>query len=181
MRLMLSGSWALLFAVAVVAAQSPADGLAELQWMAGEWHGVGEGDPGTSGTERHVDIYLDGNYIRVTGRSVYPKQEKSPKGEIHEQFNLWSYDRARKAIVMREFDTLGFVGTYVQDKSVIAVDRWVLVAESLENVPGGWKARYIVTRKSEDEYHEVLELDADGKGFKPYVTNHFLKVTKRGE
>jgi hypothetical protein len=26
------------------------------------------------------------------------------------------------------------------------------------------------------EYHEVLELDTDGKGFKPYVTNRFLKV-----
>jgi hypothetical protein len=51
------------------------------------------------------------------------------------------------------------------------------VAESLENVPKGWKARYMVTRKSADEYHERLELDPDGKGFKPYVTNRFLKVS----
>ena len=29
---------------------------------------------------------------------------------------------------------------------------------------------------SENEDHEVLELDTDGKGFKPYVTNRFLKV-----
>jgi hypothetical protein len=45
-------------------------------------------------------------------------------------------------------------------------------------VPKGWRARYIITRKSDDEYHEVLELDPDGKGFKPYVTNRFLRVAK---
>jgi hypothetical protein len=39
------------------------------------------------------------------------------------------------------------------------------------------RARYVFTRKSGDEYHEMLELDPDGKGFKPYVTNRFLKVS----
>ena len=62
------------------------------------------------------------------------------------------------------------------DKTSSAADRWVLIAESLENVAKGWKARYIITRKSEDEYHEALELDPDGKGFKPYVSNKFLKI-----
>jgi hypothetical protein len=37
----------------------------------------------------------------------------------------------------------------------------------------------IYTRLSANEYHEVLELDADGKGFKPYVTNQFLKVEEK--
>ena len=108
---------------------------------------------------------------------MYPKQEKNPKGEIHAQLDLWSYDEARGSIVLRQFDTLGFVGTYVLDKTASGPDHWVLVAESLENVPKGWKARYMFTRKSDDEYHETLELDSDGKGFQPYVTNRFLRVT----
>ena len=168
---------ALLCSATVRAAEPPADGLAEFRWLVGEWRGVGQGDPGTSGSERHIDSYLNDKFIRATGRSVYPKQEANPKGEIHEQLNLWSYDRSRKVIVLREFDTLGFVGTYVLDKAVSAQERWVLVAESLENVPKGWKARYVITRKSADEYHEMLELDPDGKGFKPYVTNRFLKIS----
>ena len=176
MRFMISSVIALLYAAASVAAEPAKDGLAELRWMKGDWRGVGEGDPGTSGSERHTDSYLNNKYIRASGSSVYPKQEKNPKGEVHAQLNLWSFDRGRSAIVMREFDTLGFVGTYVLDKAASAPDRWVLVAESLENVPKGWKARYVVTRKSDDEYHEMLELDPDGKGFKPYVTNRFLKV-----
>ena len=177
MRSMLLSVCALLYATTGIAAESTKDGLADLRWMEGEWRGIGEGDPGTSGSERHVDSYLGNKYIRATGRSVYPKQDKNPKGEVHAQLNMWSFDRARSAIVMREFDTLGFVGTYLLDKAAGAPDRWVLVAESLENVPKGWKARYVVTRKSDDEYHEMLELDPDGKGFKPYVTNRFLKVS----
>ena len=160
----------------VQAAEPKADGLAELRWLAGEWRGVGQGDPGTSGSERHIDSYLDGKYIRSQGRSVYPKQEKNPKGEVHAELDLWSFDKARGSIVFRQFDALGFVGTYVIDKAASGPDRWVLVAESLENVPKGWKARYVFTRKSDDEYHEMLELDPDGKGFQPYVTNRFLRV-----
>lgn len=166
----------IVFIAGAQAAEPKADGLAELRWLIGEWRGVGQGDPGTSGSERHIDSYLDGKYIRAEGRSVYPKQEQNPKGEIHSQLNMWSYDKARSAIVLREFDTLGFVGTYVLDPVASGPDRWVLVAESLENVPKGWKARYVLTRKSDDEYHELLELDPDGKGFKPYVTNRFLKI-----
>jgi hypothetical protein len=177
MRSMMLSVCALLCTVASFAAEPVRDGLADLRWMEGEWRGIGEGDPGTSGSERHVDSYLGNQYIRATGRSVYPKQDKNPKGEVHSQLNLWSFDRARGAIVMREFDTLGFVCTYVLDKAASAPDRWVLVGESLENVPKGWKARYVITRKSDDEYHEMLQLDPDGKGFNPYVTNRFLKVS----
>ena len=176
MRSMFLSVCALLYATAGIAAESTQDGLADLRWMEGEWRGIGEGDQGTSGSERHIDSYLGNKYIRATGRSVYPKQDKNPKGEVYSQLNLSSFDRARGAIVMREFDTLGFTCTYVLDKAASAPDRWVLVGESLENVPKGWKARYVVTRKSDDEYHEMLELDPDGKGFKPYVTNRFLKV-----
>lgn len=78
---------------------------------------MGQGDPGTSGSERHTDSYLGGRYIRASGTSVYPKQEKNPSGEIHEQLDLWSYDRARSSVILRTFDTLGFTCTYVLDRA----------------------------------------------------------------
>lgn len=152
------------------------DGLAEVRWLIGDWAGKGEGDPGTSTSERHTETILDDHYLRVDGRSVYPKQERNPKGEIHAQIDMWSYDRARRTIVVRQFDTLGFVTTYVLDKAASTTDRWVLNAEYLENLPQGLRARYMYTRKSPTEYEETLSLDPDGKGFKPYVTNRFLKT-----
>jgi hypothetical protein len=167
----------MLLAASVLAAEPRTDGLAPLRWLVGEWRGVGQGDPGTSGSERHVDSFLDGKYIRSQGRSVYPKQEKNPNGEVHAELDVWSYDEARATLVFRQFDTLGFVGTYVLDKQASGPDRWVLLAEALENVPKGWKARYTFTRKSNDEYHEMLELDS-GKGFQPYVTNRFLRINQ---
>jgi hypothetical protein len=157
-------------------ATEPVEGLKELQWLAGEWRGLGEGDPGRSATERHIELALEGHFVRVEGRSVYPKQAGNPKGEVHAGFGVWSYDRSRKVLVLREFDTLGFVGTYVLDKAASSANKWILVGENLENVPKGWKARYTYTLVAQDEYHEMLELDADGKGFKAYVTNRFLRI-----
>lgn len=162
----------------VATAESP-DELADLRWLVGDWRGIGQGEPGTSASERHIDSFLGGRYIRASGSSVYPKQEKNPRGEVHEQMDLWSYDRARGSVVLRTFDTLGFSCTFVLDRAASSAGRWVLNAESLENVPKGLQARYIYTRPSENEYHEVLELDMDGKGFKPYVTNRFLKAESR--
>ena len=36
-------------------------------------------------------------------RSVFEPTEKNPKGEIHEDFGVFSYDRTRKTFVMRGF------------------------------------------------------------------------------
>lgn len=42
--------------------------------------------------------------------------EKNPKGEVHEDFGIFSYDQARKTFVMRGFYVEGFVNTYVMDE-----------------------------------------------------------------
>ena len=78
--------------------------------------------------------------------------------------------------MLRQFDNLGFVSTYVLDKTASTNERLVLVAEHLENVPSGWRARYTYTFLPPNEYHEVLELAMKGKDFEPYVANNFLRV-----
>ena len=169
--------------VASVAAGLPAETiaaestpLAKLEWLTGHWVGIGEGDPGRSATQRSIDCVLECKYLRVDGRSVYPKQEKNPKGETHVSMDMWSFDRARKKLVLRTFDNLGFVTTYVQEESASSDTTLVLVAEHLENVPTGWRARYTYTFAPPNEYHELFELASKDKEFKPYVTNRFLRV-----
>jgi hypothetical protein len=76
-------------------------GLTQVSWLLGEWKGQGEGQAGHSASERHAEMVL-GHFVRVAGRSVYPKQEKNPNGEIHEQTDMWSYDRARKVLILRQ-------------------------------------------------------------------------------
>ncbi len=164
-------------AVASAVADEPKpDPLAKMHWLQGDWAGVGEGEPGTSASERHIECALRCRYLRVDARSVYPKQEKNAKGEIHRSMDMWSFDRKRDKLVLRTFDSLGFTTTYVQDVLSSSDTKLVLLAEHLENVPSGWQARYTYTFVPPDEYHELFELDPGGKGFQTYVLNRFLRV-----
>jgi hypothetical protein len=159
----------------VLAQESKGDPLAAVSALAGDWTGVGEGDPGTSAAWRHGERLHDGQYIRVEGRSVYPRQEKNKTGEVHTQTDNWSYDKARHRLILRQFDNLGFVSTYVEEPAASRPGHLVLTSESIENVPAGWKARYTYDFLGPDEYQERFELDPDGKGFQPYTFNRFLR------
>jgi len=159
-----------------LAREKKSDGLAPVAWLAGDWTGVSEGDPGIAASERHAKRVHNDRFVMVEGRSVYPKQEKNKSGEVHTQIDIWSFDRLRNLIVLREFDSLGFVSTYVQDRAASTEGRIVLVSEHLENVPAGLKARYTYTFRAPNEYHEFFELDGDGQGLKPYVSGKFLRA-----
>ena len=100
-----SGLLGLLLMNPAIPAEPPSR-LAALQWLIGDWVGVGQGEPGTSATARHAESFLEGRYLRISGRSVYPKQQVNPKGEIHLQMDIWSYDGTRDALVFRQFDSL---------------------------------------------------------------------------
>lgn len=155
---------------------SKPDPLAKVAWLQGRWAGVGEGEPGTSATERHIQCALSCRYLRVDGRSVYPKQEKNAKGEIHQAMDIWSFDRKRSKLVLRTFDNLGFTTTYVEDTEAGNDTMLVMTAEYMENVPAGWQARYTYTFAPPNEYRELFELDPNGEGFQTYVSNRFLRV-----
>jgi hypothetical protein len=168
---------AILLLTALCASAAEPDGISSMAWILGDWTGKGMGEPGQSSSERHAQKVLEDRFVRVEGRSEYPRQERNPKGEVHVQTDMWGYDRARRVLTLRQFDSLGFASTYVMDKGASTASRWVLNAEQLENVPKGWRARYIYVLVSSEEYEETLELEMDGKGFKPYVTNRFRKRT----
>ncbi len=161
---------------AVSAAPAAGDRLAAIAWLVGDWGGFGEGRPGISGSSRHAERVQNGRFIRVEGRSVYPRQEGNASGEIHSSLDFWSFDRHRNLFVLRQFDSLGFVSTYVQDRAASTGGRLVLVSEHLENVPAGWRARYTYDHPAPDEYRELFELDS-GQGYERYVSSRFLRVT----
>lgn len=167
----------LLVAIAApaLAQEAKPDPLASVALLTGNWAGVGEGEPGTSAATRHGERAHQDHFIRIEGRSVYPRQEKNKSGEVHTQTDWWSYDRARKLLVLRQFDNLGFVSTYVQDREASRPGHIVMVSENLENVPPGWKARYAYDFLGDDEYQERFELDA-GKGLETYTFNRFLRA-----
>ena len=150
-------------------AQQPAapDAFAPIAFMIGRWEGRSEGQPGQATVRREYTRVLNGRFVRVHNRSEYAAQEKNPKGEIHEDEGFFSFDRARKRLVLRQFHVEGFVNQYVQDGDA-SPQKLVFITESIENIPAGWRARETYVVHGPDEFEEIFELAEAGKPFELY-------------
>jgi hypothetical protein len=81
------------------------------------------------------------------------------------------YDKARKTIVYRQFHVEGFVNQYAMEPTGDS-KTLVFISEAIENIAPGWRARETYHIFSSDEFEEVFELAAPGKGFELYSKSH---------
>jgi hypothetical protein len=163
----------ILFAVLLLPSFAIAQGRQPDVWepfkyFIGSWEGTGKGQPGVSKTQREYKFVLNGKFLQVQNRSVYEPQTKNPKGEIHEDWGLLSFDKSRKQFVLRQFHVEGFVNQYVQTSSTPDGKTFVFTTEQIENIPVGWRARETYRIISPDEFVEVFELAEPGKDFELY-------------
>jgi len=147
-----------------------------VRFLLGRWAGDSEGEPGLGKSVREYAFVLNGKFIEVRNQSTYPPQEKNPKGEVHEDRSLLSYDRGAKKLVLCMFTVEGFVNHYVLD-SVSADGRTlVFTTVAIENIPAGFRARETYTRISDDEFTELFEIAEPGKEFGKYSGAHFKRA-----
>jgi hypothetical protein len=156
-------------------AQAADDPLAPVAAMVGQWSGTTEGQPGKGTVEREYTRVLGSRFVQVKNRSTYPVQEKNPKGEVHEDVGLFSFDKARKKIVFRQFHTEGFVNQYVADGNA-KPGTLVFTTEAIENIPAGWRARETYILTGTDQLEEIFELAPPGKDFELYSRNRLTRV-----
>ncbi len=154
---------------------NPAAAFDPLKFFIGQWRGTVTGEPGKGTVERTYDFVLDGKFLRGVNTSVYPPQDKNPKGERHQNWDLFSYDRARKKFVLRQFHVEGFVNEYLQDEAP-GPRHLRFTTERIENIPPGWRARETYTIVSENEFLEKFELAEPGKDFVPYSESQLKRV-----
>jgi hypothetical protein len=155
--------------IALAQEQMKPDVWKPFRFFAGSWEGTSAGKPGTSTVESKFEFILNGNFLKVSGRSTYPPQEKSPKGQSYEGFVLISYDGGRKKFVLRAFDAEGFVIQYVLDHIDSDGRTFVFVTESMENLPFGFHARKTYKILNADEFTDTFELAPPGKDLETYV------------
>lgn len=153
----------------------PGDALAPVAPLVGRWAGTTEGQPGKGTVEREYERILGSRFIQARNRSTYPPQEKNPKGEVHEDMGVFSYDSTRKRIVLRQFHVEGFVNQYVLDPGSPS-GRLVLTSEAIENIPAGWRARETLVFSGPDHVEEIFELAEPGKDFEVYSRNRLARV-----
>ena len=156
-------------AVAVIAlwttfasGQTAATGLARLDFMLGEWQGTSRGEPGEGKIERLCAKVLNDRFIECRTTVTYPPQAANPKGEVHVDRTLFSYDKSTKKLRLRQFHGEGFVNTYAEG------DPLSFVTTEIENIPPGWRARETYELSSPDSWSERFELAGPGKDFKLY-------------
>lgn len=144
-----------------------------LKFFVGKWAGTGNGQPGQSKTQREYRFALNNKFIEVKNQSVYEPQPKNPKGEVHDDWGMISFDKARKQFVFRQFHVEGFVNHYVLTSITDDGKTLVFNSEALENIPSGYKARETFKILGADEFVEIFEIAEPGKEFVVYSENHY--------
>jgi len=147
-----------------------------LKFFVGKWEGTGKGKPGTSKIEREYQLVLNNQYLNVQSRSVYAPQPNNPKGEIHEEWGMISFDKNRKHFVLRQFHIEGFVNQYVTTSISTDGKAIVFTSEGIENIPAGWKTKETWQITREGSFSETFELGEPGKDFTIYTKPQFSKL-----
>jgi len=133
-----------------------------MRGLVGTWEGEGDGTFGASRIERTYELVLSGTYVRAKTRSV-------AEGDVHEDWEIISFDKMRGTPVIRQFNSEGFVNRYVLESCDTEKRRLVFVAEHIENGPPGMRARVTLELPSPDEIVETFELAMPGQELAPCV------------
>jgi hypothetical protein len=152
--------------------------LTHLDYFIGHWIGSGEGKWGSSSIEREYKYIMSGTFLLGMNKSVYEKQEKNLHGEIHDNWDIFSFDQNRKKYVLRQFHAEDMVNQYVADSIQVSTGNYEFISESIENFGNGWRAKELYEILNNNEFVERFYLAAPDKEFSLYVTNHFKRKKK---
>jgi hypothetical protein len=94
---------------------------------------------------------------------------------VHDDLGFFSFDKARKRVVFRQFHVEGFVNQYASEAEFDG-KKLVFTSEALENIPPGWSGRETYVVVGPDEFEEVFELAAPGKEFELYSRARLKRV-----
>jgi hypothetical protein len=145
--------------------------------LTGEWEGAGTGEWGGSSVDANCQFTLNGRFLEMRTRAVYPASQKNSSGGVQEELAIVSFDNDRKTFVLRQFQGRGLVNQGVLD-SISADGKTIqFTSEALENVPRGWRARVTYQVVNDRELIYRFEFAPPDKGFEPHSEIN-LKRTK---
>jgi hypothetical protein len=168
----------LLFGLAGADSPKPAektDPWKPLRALLGKWEGDVKGEPGTGKAEREYVFVMNDRFIHVRNRSIYPPQEKNPKGETHEDVGFLSYDKAAKKLILRQFHIEGFVNQFALESLSDDGRTIVFVSTSIENIAPGWRVRETYRILNDSEFIETFAMAEPNHDFATYSETHFRR------
>jgi hypothetical protein len=147
-----------------------------LRVLIGKWEGDVNGEPGVGKSEREYAFILNNRFMRVLGKSTYLPQEKNPKGEVHEEMDFFSYDKAAKKLMLRQFHIEGFVCQFALDSVSDDGRTIVFISTAIENIAPGWRARETYRILNGDEFIETFAMAQPNHDFATYSETHFRRM-----
>ena len=151
------------------------DNWKPLRYFVGIWVGSGKGDSGDSKVEREYKFALNSKFLQVTHRSTYDPKTANPKGNVHEDLGFFSYDRARKQFVFRQFHVEDFFMQFVASSISEDGKTVVLETENVENIPKTMRTRVTYKIVNENEFTETYEIAEPGKDYAVYWVKEFTR------
>lgn len=155
--------------------QEKEDRFKLFRFLVGSWTGQQKGVPGVGTGARTYEPVMTETYLLGKNRATYPPQEKNPKGEVHEDWEILSYDRARKTFAVRQFNVESFVVHYVLVRSDPAKQVFVFQSEHIENGPVGMQARLTWKSPAADAFEETFEVAMPGENFETYAESNWAR------
>jgi hypothetical protein len=146
-----------------------------LKPLLGEWEGTGGVGSVQSRIQAKYNFIMNGTYMEVWHRSVFPPQEGHREGEIHEDKGFISYDWNRKKFVFRQFHVEGFVNQYVLDSLSTDGITFIMNSEQIENAPPGTKANLVFRIIGENEIETEFNVAFPGKEYQCYSKNRLQR------
>lgn len=89
---------------------------------------------------------------------------------------MYSYDRALKKVVLRQFYVEGFVNKYTLDSIGADGKSLEFTTVRIENIAARWRARESFRILSPDEFKKTFSLAAPGKNFEVYSETHLKRA-----
>lgn len=158
----------------VAQTQGKDDIWASFKFLEGKWT---DEKPGVSKVTQVYEFIFNRKYLQMRTRAVFEPTEKSPKGEVHEDLGIFSYDQVRKTFVFRQFHIEGFVIQYILEKRDERINELTFISEQIENAPSGTKAKEAFKFINEDEIEQSFYVAWPNKDYACFALNK-LKRTK---
>ena len=157
-------------------AMTPDSPFASLAFLIGHWHGEEEAVFGRGRGTREYRLVLGGTYLLSDNEAHYPAQDGMPNGQHHQDWTIFSFDRAAKRLALRQFNSEGFLNHLVLDPASTVPERLVFVSEHAENAPPGMRVRLTLVRVSADELAETFEIAEPDADFQPYIRTRWTRA-----
>ena len=148
----------------------------KLNTLMGEWTGAGIGfGNNKSKIESNFKLVMGGSYIEISNESQFEPTENNANGEHHIDKGFISYDKARKVIVFRQFNSEGYVNQYVLSDSLSNNKLFVFETELIENFMPGGKAQWIIKLISDKEIETTFNVSFPNKDYSCFGVNKLIR------